>query len=113
MYRFALPLCSLLAACADGGVTLYNPLTGAPVTTVDPQGYAERRAQVEVAVKSRFEAVLADIEAGGGPALSVAMDAAAVPLAERADRTVQMQTNLSTYRRNPDALISSLLLYGA
>jgi len=113
MYRILLPLFLFLAACTQGGVTLFNPFTGEPVTRVDPQGYSERRAQVEIAVKSRFEAVLTDIAAGGGPALTAAMDAAAVPLGERADRVIQMQTNLGTYRRNPDALISSLLLYGA
>ena len=113
MHRFILSSFVLLGACAEGGVTLYNPFTGAPVTTVDPQGYSERRAQVEIAVKSRFDAVLSEIASGGGPSLSAAMDAAAIPVAERADRIVQLQTNLATYQSNPDALISALLLYGA
>lgn len=107
-----LPALCVLAGCAGAPLALYNPITGAQVT-VDPQGYSIRRAAVEVAVKSEFDAVLRDIAQGGGPALSAAFDAAAVPVPERAARITQLQGDLSTYRRNPDALISSLVLFGA
>ena len=101
-----------LAACTGEPVTLRNPFTGQAVT-LDPSGYAQRRAQVELVVKSRFDEVLRDMAAGGGPALDAAFDAAAVPLSERAARQVQLQGDVAVYGSNPDALISQLLLFGA
>lgn len=113
MTRFSLPIVLLmLGACAAAPVTLRNPFTGSEVT-IDPQGYAERRAQVELAVKSEFTVLLADIRSGGGPVLTAAFDAAAVPLDERAARTVQLQGDIGVFDNNPDALISQLLLFGA
>lgn len=107
-----IPLALVLSACADSRFELYNPFNGNPIN-LDPQGYAERRAMVELEVKDRFPEVLRDIETGAGPDLSRAMDAAAIPTEERPARILQLQGDLEIYRGNPDALITQLLLFGA
>lgn len=113
MYRFALPALILLSACNEGGLTLYNPFNGRAVANVDPQGFAERRGQVEIAVKSRFDDVLRDISTAGGPALTAAMDAAEIADEDRPARIALLQANLEIYRTNPDALISALVPIGS
>jgi hypothetical protein len=100
--RRALPLLLLLAAC--GGLNLDAAL--------DPRE-AQRRGAVEVAVKSSFPGILTEIEAGGGPALAAAYDAAAVPPGDREARTIQLQGDLGLYDANPSALATALVLYGA
>ena len=109
MYRIALPALMFLSACVQDGVTLYNPFNGQAVTTLDPQGFSQRRADVEVVVKSQFDAVLADIARGSGPALTAAMDAAQIAPTARAARVEVLQVNLPTYRASPDALIAALV----
>lgn len=100
--RRALALLVLLSGCT-GGLNL-----GA---VVDP-AESQRRGAVEVAVKSAFPAILGQIEAGAGPDLARAMDAAGVPVAERPTRAVQLRGDLGLYEANPGALVTALLLYG-
>ncbi len=113
--RLALPFCVFLAAC-----TVPQDQTGSflnwPVRALGmgPQGsdYQQRRGAVEVMVKSSFPTVLTEIEAGGGPTLTRAMDAAQLPMQDRPTRIIQLQSNLGLYEVNPNALISALMLYG-
>ncbi|MBP1804366.1 hypothetical protein [Rubellimicrobium aerolatum] len=72
----------------------------------------QRRAAVEVAVKSAFPGILDEIEAGGGPGLAAALDAAGVAPEERAARVTQLRGDLGLYQGNPGALAAALALYG-
>lgn len=79
---------------------------------VDP-AEAQRRGAVEVAVKSAYPGILGEIEAGSGPNLGRALDAAGVPQGDRAARVIQLRGDLGLYRSNPGALVAALMLYGA
>ena len=78
---------------------------------LDPAG-AQRRGTVELAVKSAHPTILDEIEAGGGPNLSRAMDAAGVPVGDRPARVLQLRGDLGLYAANPGALVTALMLYG-
>ncbi len=74
---------------------------------------AQRRGAVEVAVKGGFPAILEEIEAGTGPNLLRAFDAAGVPPADRPARVVQLRGDLGLFEANPGALVTAILIYGA
>ncbi|MEQ8368411.1 hypothetical protein [Yoonia vestfoldensis] len=109
--RPALILPLILAACttdlANPGVPVFTPLTA----ITDP-GYAQKRGQVEIIVKSNFDAIRRDIDAGGGPVLTAAMDAAGVPLQDRPTRVIQLQSDMGLYDVNPGALVTALMVFG-
>ena len=107
--RLSLPCLALLAACTT---PLEGPF-GQLLTPADLSADSARRGATELAVKDRFAAILAEIDAGGGPALTAAFDAARVPVAERPARTLQLQGDLGLYAANPGALVSALLTFGA
>jgi hypothetical protein len=92
-----------LSACTTGGLDV--------VSLVDP-AQAQRRGVVEVAVKSAFPGILDEIEAGAGPDLQRALDAAGVPEADRPGRLIQLRGDLGLYEANPGALVAALMLYG-
>ncbi len=93
-------LCTLLAACtSDGNLRDIAPMAG-------PNG------AVEVLVKSNHPALIAEINAGGGPLLTRTFDAAGVPVQDRPARTLQLQGNLGLYDANPGALVTALSVYG-
>lgn len=73
---------------------------------------AERRGAVEVAVKSAYPGILDQIEAGAGPDLARALDAAGVSPEERPARVLQLRGDLGLYEANPSALVTALMLYG-
>ncbi|MDX8348631.1 hypothetical protein SLH49_11615 [Cognatiyoonia sp. IB215446] len=104
-----------LAACSQEANHLGNPLL-LPVsgvsTAIGNAAYNERRGRVEVIVKSNFDAIIADINAGGGPVLTEAMDAAGIPAADRPARIIQLQSDLGLYAVNPGALVVALMVYG-
>ncbi|SDE08869.1 hypothetical protein [Limimaricola pyoseonensis] len=100
-------LALLLAGCAPGALPGLRP-TLMPASAADQA----RRGAVELAVKGDFAALLGDIEAGGGPALTRAFDAAGVPGTDRPARLLQMQGDLGLYQTNPGALTTALLLWG-
>jgi hypothetical protein len=103
---FVLPL--MLAACADpGGMPVFTPLTA----MTDP-GYAQKRGQVEIIVKSQFDQIRRDIDAGGGAVLTQAFDAAGVPFQDRPTRVIQLQSDMGLYDANPGALVTALMVYG-
>lgn len=107
-------LAALLAGCtqpvdpANPRLWPFNILATASNDPADQQ----RRGAVELAVKAGFPAILADIEAGGGPRLTSAFDAARVPPEDRAARTLQLQGDLPLYADTPGALVTTLLIYG-
>jgi hypothetical protein len=102
MRRLAISALLLAAGCA-GGLDLGS--------LVDP-AEAQRRGAVEVAVKSTYPGILAEIDAGGGPAIAAAMDAAGVPPQDRSARLAQMGGDLGLFEANPGALVTALMLYG-
>ncbi len=113
--RWSLIALILTAACAQEANQLGNPLVGpgsgfAPL--VGSADYQKRRGAVELIVKSNYEAIKADIRAGGGPVLTKAMDAAGIPDRDRPARVIQLQSDLGLYQTTPGALVTALMLYG-
>ena len=110
--RIALPclilLTAVVTACTPGG-GVRNPFTGVTGAFTAPD---QQRGAVELAVKSEFPAIMAQIDAGGGPALSAAFDAAGVPVEDRPARIIQLQNDRGLYEANPAALTSALLIWG-
>lgn len=97
-----------VAGCTQGtGVSPLEGLRG----LVDPAD-ADRRAAVELEVKSAFPAILTEIGNGGGPALTRAFDAAGVPDSDRSARIIQLDGDLGLYAENPGALSLAIATYG-
>jgi len=65
-----------------------------------------------VAVKSNYDQILLDISAGGGAALTTAMDTAGIPPQDRPARLLQLQADLPLYQSNPGALVTAMMVYG-
>jgi hypothetical protein len=98
----------LLAALLALGACSQGLDVGALVNPAE----AQRRGAVEVAVKSAYPGILDQIEAGGGPDLARAFDAAGVPPGDRPARVIQLRGDLGLYGANPGALVAALMLYG-
>lgn len=111
MTRFAPFALLVLAACGPQGSPLFAPFD-AVQNGINTAAYSQRRGTVELIVKSEFPALLNDISAGSGPALSRAMDAALIPAQDRPTRTLQLQGDLGLYSANPGALVTALMVYG-
>lgn len=115
MTRYTLPFLVLLGACSNDANHLGNPLL-LPIsgisTALENQAYNERRGRVEIIVKSNYPGILDEIRAGGGPALSEAMDVARIPQGDRPARVTQLQGDLGLYNANPGALVVALMVYG-
>lgn len=93
------------------GNPLLLPISGLS-TAFGNAAYNERRGRVEVIVKSNYNAILDDINAGGGPVLTEAMDAAGIPEGDRPTRIIQLQSDMGLYANNPGALVVALMVYG-
>lgn len=104
----------ILSGCTGGWSPSAVMMPGLEIgpATQDP-GYTARRGQTELAVKGAWPAILAEITAGGGPALTTAMDAAGVPAEDRPTRIIQLQQESAIYAANPGALVSALMVYGS
>ena len=104
-----------VAACSQEANHLGNPLL-LPVTGVSTAignaAYAKRRGEVELIVKSNYEAIKTDIRSGGGPVLTKAMDAARIAAADRPARIIQLQSDMGLYQTTPGALVTALMVYG-
>jgi hypothetical protein len=109
--------CFLAPAIALGACSGWTPsalmMPGLEIgaASSDP-AYAARRGSVELAVKGSWPAIINEITAGGGPALTAAMDAAGVPPQDRPARLIQLQQESAAYAANPGALVSALMVYG-
>jgi hypothetical protein len=105
----------LIAACSSEANHLGNPLL-LPIsglgTAAENLAYNQRRGKVEVIVKSNFPGILTEIEDGGGPNLTEAMETARIPQNDRPARVLQMQGDLALYQANPGALVVALMVYG-
>ncbi len=112
------PLMTLLlaTACAEASTLFGRPLS-VPVTSAGPavgtDAHNKRHGQVEVIVKSSFEAIKDDIRDGGGPALTKAMNAAGIPARDRPTRVIQLQSDADLYNAAPGALVTALMLYSS
>ena len=108
----ALASCLLfLAGCSTETRFLGLPIAGA----LDPavrQETAERRGAVELYVKTNHPALVRDLQAGGGPALSEGFRIAGVPRQDQPARIVQLQSQIDVHRTNPGALVTALTSYG-
>ncbi len=107
--RSSLLFILLLAGCTNGFQLPVNALTSAEENAI----YQARQAEVEIIVKSEFDAVISDIQTGGGPTLTRAFDAAGIPAEERATRAFQLNKDLGLYAGNPGALVTAIMLYGS
>jgi hypothetical protein len=113
--RIPLIFLVVLAGCSNEANHLGNPffLPIAGLTTAASNAvYSERRGTVEVLVKSNHPALIDQINAGNGPILTQAMDAARIPQEDRETRIFQMQSDLGLYQANPGALVTALMVYG-
>ena len=102
----------LLAACAQDANYMGDPWMR-PATGLSPMVDNKRRGQVELVVKSNYETIKNDIRAGGGPVLTKAMDAAAIPERDRPARILQLQSDMGLHANNPGALVIALMVYGS
>jgi hypothetical protein len=68
--------------------------------------------EVQVFVTQNHPALVADIEAGGGPVLDEAMTAARVNAATREILLLRLQSELPLYRRSPLAMASVITAHG-
>ncbi|WP_333712818.1 hypothetical protein [Yoonia sp.] len=107
MKRSILILLVPLAACSGDAVLFPLPL----MTPAQAAETLDRRGAVEVYVKTNHPALVDEIDAGGGPTLTRAMDIAGIPLAERPTRQIQLRSDNAAYRASPGALVSVLMLY--
>ncbi|MDO7558522.1 MAG: hypothetical protein MUR46_12005 [Loktanella sp.] len=113
--RIPLIFLVVLAGCSNEANHLGNPffLPISGLTTAASNAvYSERRGTVEVLVKSNHPALIDQINAGNGPILTQAMDAARIPQEDRETRIFQMQSDLGLYQANPGALVTALMVYG-
>ena len=114
--RWPLITVLLVTACTQEANHLGNPLL-LPVTGISTvignAAYEKRRGEVELIVKSNYEAIKTDIRAGGGPVLTKAMDAAGIPMRDRPARILQLQSDIGLYQTTPGALVTALMVYGS
>ena len=113
--RIPLIFLVVLAGCSNEanhpGNPFFLPISGL-TTAASNAVYSERRGTVEVLVKSNHPALIDQINAGNGPILTQAMDAARIPQEDRETRIFQMQSDLGLYQANPGALVTALMVYG-
>ena len=113
--RWPIIALSLLGACSNEANHLGNPLLlpfSGISTAFENARYDDRRGQVEIIVKSQFDAIKSDIRAGGGPVLTKAMETARIPVADRPARIIQLQSDFALYDAAPGALVTALMVYG-
>ncbi|MBB5723829.1 hypothetical protein FHS72_003474 [Loktanella ponticola] len=114
--RISLISLIFIAACSSDANHIGNPLllpVNALTSMTENAIYTQRRGQVELAVKSTFDQIIPEINSGGGPAISTAMEAAGIPLAERPARLTQLRGDIGLYDANPGALVTALMVYGS
>jgi hypothetical protein len=114
--RWPLITLAVLSACSNEASHLGNPLL-LPINAIATVGqnaaYNQRRAQVEVFVKSNFDALIRDIMAGGGPVLTEAMDIAGIRAGDRPARVIQLQSDIALYNTAPGALVTALMVFSS
>jgi hypothetical protein len=81
---------------------------GCVVATRNP-----REGEVQVFVSQNHPALVADVEAGGGPTLDTAMAISGVNDATREILLLRLQSELALYRRSPLAMATVIAAHGA
>lgn len=106
-----------LAACDMGH--LGNPLAWPAVAVgsgVENARYGARRKQVTRHVNAQYAAVIADIAAGGGPALTIAADLADVSEQRRPELRASLQRDIAKFTPNTaetrELLVIWLMVHG-
>lgn len=103
-----------LAACTGGWTPSAVLMPGLEIgAATQDADYAARRGATELAVKGAWPGIAQEIAAGGGPALTAAMDAARVPASDRPTRLYQLAQEAGTYAQSPEALIAALMVWGS
>ena len=113
MRRLAFVLMTLSAGCTSGANHLGNPVLlplSAIGSSIGNATYNQTRGKVEIFVKTNHPALVADIQRGGGPALTRVFDIANVPKPIRAEHTLQLQSDLALYANNLDALVVAIMV---
>lgn len=105
-----------LMGCGTEANHLGSPLSWAvsgPVSLVENSVYDARRRAVAGFLADHRDAVLADVDTGGGPALDAAFDLARVPAPQRGQVTARLQKDRALLAQTADALLISLMVSGA
>lgn len=92
-------------------MTLAAPVllaAGCVVATNNP-----RQGEVQAFVAQNHPALVADVEAGGGPVLDEAMAVSGVNAATRDILLLRLQSELPLYRRSPLAMSALIAAHGA
>jgi len=104
-----------LGGCSGEANHLGNPLLW-PFSAIGAAfgnaSYDARRGEVELFVKTNHPTLLSDIAAGGGPAVTRAMDLALIPPEDRPTRITQLRADLPLHSDSPEALVTALMVYG-
>lgn len=115
--RFLILLPFALAGCDMGhlGNPLLLPVT-AVTTAVGNASYDARRQKVSDYVYAHHRDILADIQAGNGPALTAALKLAKVPPKARPELLARLKQDFAMYKDDtPDArenLVVTLMVHG-
>jgi hypothetical protein len=96
---------ALLRLALTGPVVL---VAGCVVATRNP-----RQGEVQVFVAQNHAALVADVEAGGGPTLDAAMAVSDVNAATREILLLRLQSELPLYRRSPLAMATVIAAHGS
>lgn len=104
-----------LSACAGSTPShLPNPVL-LPVygigSAIENAGYNARRKKVSDHVSAHHATLVREINAGGGPDLSRAMDLARVPASDRAELRVRLRQDLALYQ-TVEPLVVAFMVHG-
>ena len=105
-----------LVGCTDQPSHIPNPLflpAQAVGSAVQNASYDARRGRVENHVITNHSDIVSEIEAGGGPMLSLAMELAWITAPKRPALTALLARDIALYRDDPEALIVALMVHGA
>ena len=114
--RSSLILLTFIAGCSSDANPNGYPITfpvNALTSAHENAVFNERRGRVELSVKSNFDQIIPDINAGGGPALDEAIALAGIPESDRPTRIIQLRNDVGRYANNPGALVTVLMVYGS
>jgi len=92
-------------------IALLGPVllaAGCVVATRNP-----RQGEVQAFVAQNHPALVADVEAGGGPTLDAAMAVSGVNAATRDILLLRLQSELPLYRRSPLAMAALIAAHGS
>ncbi|MCF6443413.1 hypothetical protein [Nereida sp. MMG025] len=104
-----------LAGCGGTASHLPNPLLlpgQAVITGLENSAYTTRRGKVSRYVAANSDAILQDAKAGGGPALTKAMQIARVPADRHRELRHVLKADAELYATNQEALVVAIMVHG-